>query len=272
VIASVIHPTDLTAASDLAFSHALRIALAAGARLTVVHVDRGALHTEGDDLPKVRERLARWRGQTAHAAGTEGPRGFQVRKVNFVGGDPVEAIVAELERTAADLIVLATHRREGLTRFLHRDVGTPVARRTHAMTLFVPEHVPGFVTTDEGWVSLRRILVPIDHVPRPQAAIEAAAEIARLFGEKTTFDLLHVGTAGSRPAVEPPDDPRWTWERELRGPPVVEALLGSARKRRADLIVVATHGRAGVLDALRGSTTERILRSAPCPVLAVPTA
>jgi nucleotide-binding universal stress UspA family protein len=38
----------------------------------------------------------------------------------------------------------------------------------------------------------------------------------------------------------------------------------------ADLIVMATAGHQGALDALRGSTTERVVRQATCPVLAVP--
>jgi nucleotide-binding universal stress UspA family protein len=38
----------------------------------------------------------------------------------------------------------------------------------------------------------------------------------------------------------------------------------------ADLIVMATEGRHGVVDAMRGSVTERVIRGAPCPVLAVP--
>ena len=38
----------------------------------------------------------------------------------------------------------------------------------------------------------------------------------------------------------------------------------------ADLIVMATEGRHGVIDAMRGSVTERVVRGAPCPVLAVP--
>jgi nucleotide-binding universal stress UspA family protein len=38
---------------------------------------------------------------------------------------------------------------------------------------------------------------------------------------------------------------------------------------RADLIVMATHGRGFVAHAVMGSTTERVLRTSPCPVLAV---
>jgi nucleotide-binding universal stress UspA family protein len=36
-----------------------------------------------------------------------------------------------------------------------------------------------------------------------------------------------------------------------------------------DLIAMPTAGHHGVLDALRGSTTERVIRHAPCPVLAL---
>ena len=47
-------------------------------------------------------------------------------------------------------------------------------------------------------------------------------------------------------------------------------LRRAADEIKADLIVMPTAGRAGVFDALRGSTTERVLRRAPCPLLAVP--
>lgn len=43
-----------------------------------------------------------------------------------------------------------------------------------------------------------------------------------------------------------------------------------AATRERDLIVLTTAGHHGILDALRGGTTERILRSARCPVLATP--
>ena len=49
----------------------------------------------------------------------------------------------------------------------------------------------------------------------------------------------------------------------------VDAILESAEKTRADLIVMGTHGRAGLERALLGSVAERILRLAPCPVIAV---
>jgi nucleotide-binding universal stress UspA family protein len=53
---------------------------------------------------------------------------------------------------------------------------------------------------------------------------------------------------------------------------VVETILALAGECAADLIVMATAGRQGFLDALRGSTTERVLRGGAVPLLAVPAA
>ena len=46
-------------------------------------------------------------------------------------------------------------------------------------------------------------------------------------------------------------------------------IVDLAGKRSVDLIVMATHGRGFITHALFGSTTERVLRRAPCPVLTV---
>ena len=51
---------------------------------------------------------------------------------------------------------------------------------------------------------------------------------------------------------------------------IVEGILRAAEVGPADLLVLTTQGRRGFLDALRGSTTERVVRGARCPVLAVP--
>ncbi len=61
--------------------------------------------------------------------------------------------------------------------------------------------------------------------------------------------------------------------------PVTKVLLGRpfleiiryAKEITCDLLVVATHGRGGLMHALIGSTAERVVRKAPCPVLTVRT-
>jgi len=47
-------------------------------------------------------------------------------------------------------------------------------------------------------------------------------------------------------------------------------LVDWAKKEQVDVIVMSTHGRTGMPRMMLGSVTEKVLRSAPCPVLAIP--
>lgn len=48
-----------------------------------------------------------------------------------------------------------------------------------------------------------------------------------------------------------------------------EEILKEQKERKADLIVIASHGRTGILKSLIGSVAERVMREAKCPVLLV---
>ncbi len=54
----------------------------------------------------------------------------------------------------------------------------------------------------------------------------------------------------------------------VMGRPFAE-IINYARENSIDLISIATHGRSGLSHALLGSTTEKLIRKAPCPVLTV---
>jgi len=54
----------------------------------------------------------------------------------------------------------------------------------------------------------------------------------------------------------------------LVGDPLTE-IVGHARRAQADLIVMGTHGRSGLTHMFLGSVAERVVRTAPCPVLTV---
>lgn len=47
-------------------------------------------------------------------------------------------------------------------------------------------------------------------------------------------------------------------------------IVNWAKKEGVDLIVMSTHGRSGLPRIMLGSVTERVIRNAPCPVLAIP--
>jgi len=272
----ILHPSDFSKSSRMAFAHALKIALQSKAELELVHVQRHKIGSQKDvhwaDFPGVRATLARWKILPAGAKAEDvGNLGLRVKKVLNSETDPLEAMVAYCEEHPPDLLVLATHQRDGLSRWLHKAVAEPLARRSRAMTLFVPESASGFISPADGAVSLRRILVPVDHAPSAQAALEEAYFLASGFDRHgVVFKLLHAGTDKGMPTLYLPHRPGWKWEESLVPGDPVERILKEAADWSPDLIVMATQGHMDFLDALRGSTTERVLRGVHCPVLAVP--
>jgi nucleotide-binding universal stress UspA family protein len=141
-----------------------------------------------------------------------------------------------------------------------------VFKRSAVPTLFVPRDARGFVDPVKGSFALRRALVPVDHAPAPYRAIEAARAFPHLLtGHAIDTLLLHVGS--STPRLHDAKTPI-----TLRYGNVVQTILDSAVEYDVDFICMPTAGHHGVLDAMRGSTTERVLRHAPCPLLAIPAA
>jgi nucleotide-binding universal stress UspA family protein len=89
-----------------------------------------------------------------------------------------------------------------------------------------------------------------------------------LTGRDLAIHLLHVGTLA--PTVQRASPAAVPVNVEVRQGDVVETILQTAAEIDTDLIAMPTAGHDGILDALRGSTTERVLRHACCPVLAMP--
>ena len=272
----IVHPSDFSKASRLAFAHALKIALQSKADLELVHAQRQELGGEKDrhwiNFPGVRATLARWKILPADAeAGDVATIGLRVKKVLHAESDPLAAMVRYCKDHPPDLLVLATHQRDGLSRWLHKAIAEPLARRSRAMTLFVPEHGKSFVSATDGAVSLRRILIPVDHAPNSQAALEEAYFLAANFDRRgVVFKIFHVGTDKGMPTLYLPYRPGWRWEERLVSGDPVQCILQEEADWSPDLVVMTTQGHTDFFDALRGSTTERVLRGVHCPVLAVP--
>lgn len=273
-VQSVLHPTDFSPASNRAFAHALAIALLRQTNFTILHVSpEKASNMDWTRFPPVRQTLERWGllevGSPQSAVFDE--LRVRVKKVAVQNRHPVRATADFLNNEAADLIVLATEGREGLSRWINRSDAEAMARWSRTMTLFVPGDAKrGLVSLEDGNFNFKNILVPMDREPDCVAAVEFARRAAEILGDgNVDITLLHVGD--SQPPTPALDEgPGWTWHTEHRqGEPVAEILL-AADSHMADLIVMATAGHDGVLDALRGSTTEKVLRQVRCPLLAVP--
>jgi nucleotide-binding universal stress UspA family protein len=267
-VTSILHPSDFSAASELAFAHALAIALIRKSRLVIMHARRSA-QEDWSRFPAVRKTLARWGLLTPGSPASELVRslGVDVIKVS-TQADPVTASLRQIEKQKPDLVVLATRGREGLPRWLRPSTAQAIARRSDAMSLFVPRGCRGFVSVD-GTIHLRRILIPVDHQPDAQEAMIRAARAVEAFGDVTVeVVLLHVD-GGDFPQLDRPASEDCIWKEMRADGDVATAILEKAEKQ-VDLIIMATRGPHGILDALRGSVTERVVRGAPCPVLAVP--
>ncbi|MDH5308190.1 MAG: universal stress protein [Myxococcales bacterium] len=271
LVESVLHPTDFSAGSESAFAHALAVALLRRTRLSLLHVAPHPHERGWSEFPAVRKTLERW-GLLAK----DSPRsavfrelGISVEKIAIQGRNPAQVIQEHLEEEPVELIVLATEGRDGLPRWLRGSVAESVARESEAMTLFVPKGARGFVDVENGHLTLRRILVPIAPDPAAEAALTFATRAARLAGEgDVEIVLLHVG--GAMPALDLSPDPAYSFRPVLRSGKVVDAIDAEARESNADLVVMVTQGPEHVIDALRGTTTEQVVRRAACPVLAVP--
>ncbi|MCC6418240.1 MAG: universal stress protein [Gemmataceae bacterium] len=144
-------------------------------------------------------------------------------------------------------------------------------------------------------IDLRRILVPTDFSKHSETALKYAVSFAEKFGAE--IHLLHVVqdfalflpdavTAG--PPVLPPIEQLTASVREAlarvvrdhnlehfpihaearEGTPYHE-IVGFAKEKEIDLIIMGTHGRGGLAHLLLGSVAEKVVRKAPCPVLTV---
>jgi nucleotide-binding universal stress UspA family protein len=133
-------------------------------------------------------------------------------------------------------------------------------------------------------VDIERILVPTDFSRSSRSALEHAVELARRYGARIV--LLHAWkvpsllSAGRTMELMLEDSARVALEAAARGAGTkaievrlvqgepVEAILQEA-KRGCDLLIMGAHRMVGVERALVHNVVDRVLRSAPCPVLTV---
>lgn len=144
-------------------------------------------------------------------------------------------------------------------------------------------------------LKIERILVPVDFSEHSQYALDYAAQIAQQLGAK--LYLLHVVEPISYPAdwgfsqigfvdlekelIDAATQELEKMTAELRergieveyevrsGSRASDVIIEFAKEKNIDIISIGTHGRSGLEHFLFGSTTERVLRKAQCPVLAV---
>ncbi len=266
----ILHPTDFSAESELAFAHALRLAVTNRGHLSLLHVEEES-EVAWERFPAVRQTLERWGLIDVNARRSDiADIGLGVEKLVIHDDDVAHAIEKRAAHRSVDLLVLATHNRRGLSTWLKPSVAQQAARQSSLPTLFVPAQGHGCVSMQDGRVTMNHVLVPVDHSPRSDDAIERGLRAIEAYGTADSrLTLLHVGSEGTFPDVEIPPG-NWKVERVEKSGEPASVILDAAKQGEVNLIIMVTEGTHGFLDMLRGSTTERVLHQSPCPVLAVP--
>ena len=268
----IFHPTDFSAGDAAAFAHAVKLTCLVQGELTMMHVDPTIERKHFEDFSRIRPLLVRWGVlQEGCSKDDVAKLGVQIKRLRAVADNTAGALLQQLTEHPTELLVLSTHQREGLARLTHHAVAEPLARGTHARTLFVPAGVEGFVSAETGRTNLSRVMIPIAHTPHPQQAINRAADLASTLGsEEVFFELVHLGEEDDVPKFTHPERPGWSWNTLIAKGDPVEWILVAGRDFGADLIVMTTEGHTSLFDLLRGSTTERVVRGVHCPLLAIP--
>lgn len=293
-IRQVLCPIDFSPVSLRALRYASATAERAGASLVVLNVFTAPLPLRVT-LPQyagsMLDRRARSRliGQLDEAASPARQRGVRAT-VRVSEGDTVDEILRTAETVGADLIVMGTHGRGGLQRLILGSVTARTLRRSPTPVLAVPpadgsddaDSVPRFAKilcavdfSEESLAALRYALsVPGGEAVTVVHVLEWLAEDERLVTASVDVGELRrryeldvrasleeavsgVATSGERmPALMIARDAPY------RG------ILQAADDLPADLIVMGVGG-PGAGDGILGSTTDRVVRAARCPVLTV---
>jgi universal stress protein A len=135
---TILFPTDFSHASDAALAHAEALAKQQGARLSIVHVEEPPLAYGGGELyygiPEPSSERILEMLEDVTPADTSVP--FTHR---LTMGDPAGEVVRLAEEEQADMIVLGTHGRTGLTRLLMGSVAEAIVRHAPCPVLVYRE-------------------------------------------------------------------------------------------------------------------------------------
>jgi nucleotide-binding universal stress UspA family protein len=267
----VLFPTDLSPAAHAALAHAGFLAESLGARLVLYHVASIPVSEyaawgagrEADVWRRVEESVRR--DLEARAAGLRAPVEILVRHDAPAARVLVDlSLLDQIQRSRPGLVVMPMQSRTGFSRFFVGSVTEEVVRHAAVPVLAIrdPEQRPP--------APYRVIVVATDLSPASRGVFAPAAVLARRFGARVV--AVHAAAAGGK--APRADDVRAfvgadfgeAAARVEEGSPW-RAIVRVAEEEKADLVAVARHGADDPGDGILGSTTDRVLRHAPSPVL-----
>jgi nucleotide-binding universal stress UspA family protein len=291
----ILMPTDFSDCANAALTHAVALAQQFGAELhllhaTVLHDDdpnrSGRTFPGYDELHRRMAEAAETRLKRLIAEHSS--RGLTVFQTQTPGIAAAPAIVEYAAEETVDLIVLGTHGRRGLRRFLLGSVAEEVVRSAPCPVLTVRDEEEARHFQD-----LDLIVVPFDFSDDSVRALAVATELAVTY--ESRVDLVHVIVPSIdlqaevtlwaptfdfdrvdmyrrvesrlRAEIEGLDRPEVSITPRVLDGHAASCLVRHAEGSKADLIVLASHGLSGIEYALLGSVAAKVIRAAPCPVL-----
>jgi len=301
-------PTDGSPHTTTAAGHALALARAFDATvhvLRVADIDGAAgLFDAGGVDDEFVERVEQEAAATVERTASLLAAAERV-KTAVVDGDPGEAIVEYGTEHGVDGIVMGTHGRRGLRRFVAGSVTEEVVRTTTVPVFTVrradedgddeaPADEPEPLAPDD-LPRYETVLLPTDGSDTAAAAVDHAIAVAGAFdGELHALSVVDPSSTGALPEAGPSEsvveslveqaehavasvaDRAAEADVEIhtevqQGFPA-RTILGYAEEQGVDIVVAGTHGRTGLGRVLLGSTAEHLVRRAEMPVCVVPAA
>lgn len=282
VITSILAPTDLSESSIPALRYARLFADRFVAKLTVMYTDPVVYPVDfvGSAEPffvaATREHEAHLRDElAAHANPVLEERPYEM---HVSVGQPVASILAAARDLHADFIVTGTHLRHGWRRALLGSVSEGVLHGSDCPVLTVASRDGHAGATPR---AIANIVCPVNLTEVARVSLHAAARVAETFGAQLTVVHVLEPNEVMNPAadeervrrwVEPEVQERCSYRSLVMRGGAAERVLDCADDLGADLLIVGAQHKLFRDATVVGTTTERLIRFASCPVLVVPRA
>jgi nucleotide-binding universal stress UspA family protein len=279
VVTHIVAATDLSESSLPALRYARLYADRFAAKLTVAYTDPLVYPfdymtpIEGFHLDPTPEHAAHLRDEVSrHAEPVMRGREWDV---DVTVGQPIPGILAAAARKHADLIVIGTHLRRGWRRALLGSISDGVLHGSRCPVLTVADR-------DEvlrAGVHVTNVVCPVNFTDVARESLHVAARIAEAFGASLTVihvletdDITNIGADAEkmRDWVAPELQDRVACRDLVVRGGAAECVLDSADGIGADLLVVGAQHKRFRNATVIGTTAERLIRFASCPVLVVP--
>jgi nucleotide-binding universal stress UspA family protein len=307
VYKNMLVPVDGSKLAESSFDYAKELGGRLGTNVTILHVVNPG---ESETLPMhrayvshsaevVRRRISDIQKRLGKKQGAEVPH----VSGEVVVGHAAEEILRYTGEKGVDLIVMSTHGRTGMWRWVLGSVADKVLRASPVPVLLVRSEAAG-KGGFEKWADIT-VIVPLDGSPLAETVLPHVQALAQQIGnEMLKVVLIRVCEPPPTPAVPGAEIP-FDWQRlmdenwaackkttkeyltgvenhlkqtglQVRSEPieqmkysVAEEIVEYANKIPLSLIVMATHGRSGASRWAYGSVAHKVLTGSSCPILMV---